>query len=58
MKTIKLKNNLSDAILRIFADAVAKKENTYYSELYKVGFITPIEFLQNSKMKGEYLDEI
>jgi hypothetical protein len=58
MKTLKLKNNLSDAILRTFADAVAEKENTYYSELYKLGFITPIEFLQNSKMKGEYLNKI
>jgi hypothetical protein len=58
METVKLKNNLRDAILRTLADAVSKKENSYYSEIYKSGYITPFEFLQNSKMKGQYLNEI
>lgn len=58
MKTQKLKNNLEFTLLKVIADSVAKKESTYYSELYKAGFITPLEFLQNSKMKGDYLNEI
>jgi hypothetical protein len=58
IKVVKLKNDLRNAVLRTFADAVSKKENTYYAELYKIGMITPLEFLQNSEMKGEYLNEV
>lgn len=58
MRTQKLKNNLQFAVLKVIANAVSEKENTQYSEAYKLGLITPIEFLQNSKMKGEYLNEI
>lgn len=54
MKTQKLKNNLQFAVLQVIANVVSEKENTHYSEAYKLGLITPLEFLQNSKMKGDY----
>lgn len=50
MKKTKLVNSINYAILEIIADQIAIKENTHYTEAYKLGLITPAELIKNSKL--------
>jgi hypothetical protein len=52
MTKIKLAYRLVFETEKIFADLIATKEDTNYTNAYKLGLITPRELINNSKMKN------
>lgn len=51
-KVVRLKYRLVYETEKIFADLIVTKENTRYTEAYKLGLITPSELIKNSKLKS------
>lgn len=51
-----LKYRLQFETEKVFADLICKKENTEFTDAYKIGLITPIELIKNSMLKDLYSD--